>query len=1063
MKRTTHKNLLSRVIILCLLLYFPSKQVKSQGPITPTGLIGQKEMIMIWDEGDNASSRTINHQIVKLITGYEGEADVSKRFEFEDKKQEPDGSYGNRQLDVASGDFNGDGKSEYVVASRAADSKIKLRIPEISPSALTYTKSDTLMVDANVNDASDVHVLSGNFDNDEQDEFILAYKDMNQKLHIELYDTQDGLTPTLIAQTDDETLTSGSANDWGIDVYDLDGDQKDEVIIGFRPDSPGQGVFVKVYKLSGSSFLAKARKLIDNSNLSNNSYMATVAVTAGDFDTDRMPEIALAWGRMDSCGGIGCDDTFIYPLEIGDDNSTSNVDSLEQITFKSSNRYATNLSANDLSALNLKSGDLNGDGTDEIVLGGSFGADVIVADSTLKLTHKNSVGNYYDYIGYAVDFLRVADIDGKPGDEIVILDHYFSFEPDGSQYFTLSVYGFEDDLIHDYKIASKTNIESISNGSGSADRRHYAIATGDFNDDNFRIGEGEKYIKTNIVQPLVILNAPPTHFDVLDDNVYDINSCYNENLADCSQKATYYKSTSETKMVNTEIYSNWGVSAELSAGGSFLGIGAEAYMKTNYGEKFSKTSNNSSTVNISTEISASGDDLIYATVCDYEVWEYPVIAEDNTPKGYIVALVPKLTENRWFPSKERSADRYVPKHEVGNILSYTPYTDLNNPDEAQILRGSYLNGSTDLNESTDATFEVNLNNTFSDETTREHDISLEVGGKVSGWGIELGGSANFETGAISTHTTTVSDDLDIKVHLGPIDRSLGETNFNVTPYVYWANNGALVVDYAARAILPSQGGTATWWSDNYGKLQDPAFILPWRLDPEKGLALQDEERRRQTKSISFSPEEPVADDTLTITALINNFSLKETEDSVAVSFYLDNPDDGGTLLTGINGETVVKTPGIIPAQESAEVGLHWKVPAGLPAFPRIYAVIDPDNTMTEIHEDNNVGWKTIGRSTFTSGVKEENAESLTFSNYHTKCYPNPFNESVSIDYECAVPGSVTFNIYDSKGSLIKTVNGGFQSKGIHTITISTGDLAPGLYYYSFMNRSVYETRKMIKL
>lgn len=1038
--------------------------MSAQGPIAPTGLIGQKELILIWDEGNEPATTSINHQVAKLITGYQGQPDLNQRFEFGEKVVENDGSYGNRQLDVTGGDFNGDGLSEYVAASRAEDNKIRLRIPELSASTLSYTNSETLEVASNVNDASDIHVLAGNFDNDEADEFVLAYRDLDNKLHIELYDTKEGLLPIFETQIADETLADKNAvNDWGIFVHDLNNDRIDEVIIGFRPASPGQGVFAKVYELKGNSFNPKARKLIDNNELTNNSLTATLAVTAGDFDNSGNNDIALAWGRIDSCDGIGCDDTFIYPLRIGDDEATTEVDGLEIITFNSDNHVRTNLSANSVSPLNLKSGDLNSDGKDEIVLGGSFGAEVFVADSTFTLYSKNRTGNYSDDLGYAVDFLRIANIDGMAGDEVIIVDHFFSNEPNGEQKFTLTAYGFSDELNRDSVIARKTNFESISTGSGSKYRRHYGLAIGDFDGDNFRIGAGKKYIKTDVIQPLVILNAPPTHFDMLDDVVYDINSCYNTNLANCFHKATYFKSTSETKMVNTQVYSNWGLSASLKLGISAYGVGATAHMKGTYGEKFSKTQNNDTTVQISSQISASGDDLIYATVCDYEVWEYPVIAENNRIKGYIIALLPTLSENRWFPSKERSASGYVPKHEVGNILSYTPYDNLNNPDQDENLRGSYLSGSTDLNESTDITFEVNFANTFTEETTRSSEIGLEVGASIGGYGIEIAGTANYEQGAVSTHSTTVSNEIDIKVHLGPIDRSLGETNFNVTPYVYWAKNGALVVDYAARAILPSGGSTATWWSDTYGNEQDPAFILPWRLDPEKGLALQDEERRRQTKSISLSPAEPEAGDTATLTALVNNFSLKETEDAVPVSFYLGDPGNGGTIITGLNGKSIVETPGKIPAQGALKAGLQWKVPSDLPAFPRIYAVIDPGNSMTEIHESNNIGWWVIGRSSFVSGVEENQLNNQSESHpYYTKSYPNPFNESFTIEYQCTVPGSVSLRVYDSRGGLVYVHDKEYISEGLHSVVVQDQSLAPGLYYYSFTNGTIIETRKIVK-
>ncbi|MEN8201997.1 MAG: T9SS type A sorting domain-containing protein [Bacteroidota bacterium] len=1052
------------IMVAGTIIFINAVPINAQGPISPTGLIGQKEVILIWDEGNNSETNIINHQLARLITGHEGQPDLEQRLEFGDKNTEGDGSYGNRQLDVATGDFNGDGLSDYVVASMAGNKQVRLRIPELQDSTLSYTSSQTVLVGSNVDNGGDIHVITGNFDSDDPDEFVLAYKDMNHTLHIELYDTDGGLVPVLKAQVADEVLAgTHSPNGWGIDVNDLNNDLESEVIIGFRPEDPAQGVFVKVYALNGETFNPKTRKLIDNNILTDNSQTVTIAVTAGNFDRKGNNDIALAWGRIDSCDGTGCDDTFIYPLHIGDDEKTSEGDDLESITFSHSHRAQTSLSPNAVSPLNLKSGDLNGDGQDEIVLGGSKGAEVFVADTTFALISKNRAGNYSDDAGYAVDFLRVADIDGQAGDDVILLDHFFSNEPGGEQRFTLTVYGFSSRLNRDSVIARKSYFESISVGSGSNYRRHYSLAAGDFDGDNFRIGEGKRYVKTDVIQPLVILNAPPTHFDIVNGKVYDVNSCYNTNLSNCFHTATYYKSASESRMVNTQVYSNWGISAGLKLGASAYGIGATAHMKATYGEKFSRTRNNSTTVQISSQIAASGDDLIYATICDYEVWEYPVIAESNAIKGYIIALLPTITENRWFPSKERSAAGYIPKHEVGNILSYTPYNDLENPDLTESLRGSYLNGSTDLNESTDATFEVNINNTFSDESTRSSEIGLEVGASVGGYGIEVEGTANYEQGAISTHSTTVNDEIDIKVHFGSIDRSLGETNFNVTPYVYWASNGALVVDYAARAILPSQGGTATWWSSTYGTEQDPAFILPWRLDPEKGLALQDQERRRQTKSIELTPAEPSAGDTVTITALVSNFSLIETEDSVALSFYLGDPGKGGTIITGMNGESTVKTPGIIPAQEARWAKLEWKVPSGLPAFPRIYAVIDPENTMTEIHESNNVGWMVIGRSDFTSGVRENPLSDPRGSHsYYTKSYPNPFHGSFTIEYESSTASNVSLQVFDTRGSLVYDRGEEYQPAGTHSLEIPSGSFTPGLYYYRFSNGKISEMRKIVK-
>lgn len=91
--------------------------------------------------------------------------------------------------------------------------------------------------------------------------------------------------------------------------------------------------------------------------------------------------------------------------------------------------------------------------------------------------------------------------------------------------------------------------------------------------------------------------------------------------------------------------------------------------------------------------------------------------------------------------------------------------------------------------------------------------------------------------------------------------SIGEVRYTLTPYTYWTQNGTLVLDYAVQPELQTGGGTQTWWYDNYNS-QDPAFILPWRYDPEKGENLQDQRKRRQTKSIMVYPQEAETGDTL---------------------------------------------------------------------------------------------------------------------------------------------------------------------------------------------------------
>ena len=96
-----------------------------------------------------------------------------------------------------------------------------------------------------------------------------------------------------------------------------------------------------------------------------------------------------------------------------------------------------------------------------------------------------------------------------------------------------------------------------------------------------------------------------------------------------------------------------------------------------------------------------------------------------------------------------------------------------------------------------------------------------------------------------------------------------------------------------------------------------------------------------------------------------------TSSPVAVKFYLEDPDSGGTPIIGVNGTNTVTTNGVINVQGRSDVEFKWVLPSGLPSHSKIYAVLDKDNTITEIHEDNNKGYNILGSSS-VSGVEDEN-------------------------------------------------------------------------------------------
>ncbi|MGH7602004.1 MAG: T9SS type A sorting domain-containing protein, partial [bacterium] len=318
----------------------------------------------------------------------------------------------------------------------------------------------------------------------------------------------------------------------------------------------------------------------------------------------------------------------------------------------------------------------------------------------------------------------------------------------------------------------------------------------------------------------------------------------------------------------------------------------------------------------------------------------------------------------------------------------------------------------------------------------------------------------------------VRDQKGLEVHLDAIDLSFGNARYAVTPYVYWAKNSALVLDYAVKPELPNNPLESTWWSQRYGEKPDPAFILPWRYDPEKGLGLGEEAQRQRTKDIIFDPADPKVGDTITIKARIQNYSLLPTIGAVKVRFYVGDPNAGGTLILSTTGAPEVFTDTAIPARGSSVVSMQWQLPNNISQFSRIYAVLDPDGNMSEIHESNNKGWSVLkvegGLPTdveVTDEMNIPNAFSLSQN------YPNPFwsgatsrfagNPETQIAYALPKPAHVRLAIYNVLGQEVVRLVDKLQSVGRYHVHVDGHNLASGLYFYRLEAGEFAQTRRML--
>jgi hypothetical protein len=214
------------------------------------------------------------------------------------------------------------------------------------------------------------------------------------------------------------------------------------------------------------------------------------------------------------------------------------------------------------------------------------------------------------------------------------------------------------------------------------------------------------------------------------------------------------------------------------------------------------------------------------------------------------------------------------------------------------------------------------------------------------------------------------------------------------------------------------------------------------------------------KSLHVSPLNPAPGDRARITARIHNFSLMNTAGPVKVRFYLGNPASGGIPIVGVGGVTDLSSVGSILARDRTTVGMDWIVPSGLDQTARLYAVIDPDGEITEIHEENNVGFIAL-RPAGATGVEEEPLEPLPGEVVLDQNYPNPFNPATVIVYSVPARSHVTLTVYDLLGRTVATLVNETRDAGRHHVVFDAAGLSTGVYFYRLQAGEVSFTKKMI--
>lgn len=986
---------------------------------------------------------------------------------------------GSRHLSAATGDFNNDSRHE-VIAAWQTGQDIFLSLPSIDPNNFnmgstvsTFIHTAQLAAGTNGGNAGRMIIKSGDFDDDGQSEAVIAYRNsIDGLLHIQLFDI-DSATFAIQSSGNisDEVLSVLNAQAYepfDMITKDIDYDGRDEIIVtGIHTPASNHHIYVKIYKVSGSgsnlTLIPKARMVISDFIASNKEVFVKIA--CGDFNGDLLQEIAIAYNYQLDSYPSSDPDTYIKVIRVADSTATSpsTPDYLESI-IDSGYIYGVNQNENDIYNFCMVSADCNRDGHDEIITSYDGAACRIfkVDDyynislvSTLGQSAVNASLPLYD------NFLAVGDMDRDGyGDIINVRNSINENSIPFQQELNIHVIRW-DPLISNFAFHVSLDAIDPVDETNSGGERQFTIAMGDFDNDRIRFGNPKKFVYSKMTHPLVVLNSPPVHFDTLPGGIVtDVAGVYPSPPVNPDFSAAYTTLSSQALTMQTKENSDWNVSLEIKYQDSLGGTDStnktfevEAYIKGTYGEKFSETQSKVSSVTQSTLNTAYTDDLIYGWITDYLVHEYPVLIHD-TLVGYITSLVPFNGQKTWFGGNDPLGYEVNLNHEPGNILSYPQYlTPFDDPDLKQVLKGDFPNIS--LGPSSSFQWEMTFSeiNTTITDTVVHGSISAGLGGGAGGFSVKLEGSYNFEN--TSTLTNTIQSDIKFEINMGPLSGGIADPNYKVSPYLMWAKNGSAVLNYSVVPEIPSTGFPSSWWWQNY-QVQDPALILPWRLYPEKGFPLVDQSKRTLSKSIWFDKTNPAPGDTVVINVRVHNFSVSPTNTPVVVSFYLGDPDNGGIPITDTSGLYTVSTLGILQNQGREIVQFVWVAPPNLLSDPRLFAWLDESNTMTEVHEGNNLGWIPLGINYPLTGI--EGVENIILTGTF---YPNPASEFTYLPVSLLHTSTLAFEFYTVQGVKVFEKSPRLYSPGEHIIEFGINELSSGIYICKMISGDKTTSTKLV--
>jgi NHL repeat len=918
---------------------------------------------------------------------------------------------------ITSADFLGDGRQETVSAERCNGPDICLMLRRADGSYSSWWDSGLLLdtVDGNATDR--IVVSSADFTGGGHPQLAMAYETDGYYVSLATFkvDASAGQAQpftqtavTSVGQLLVSTETGNVRQSFGITRGDFAGDGLQEVAVAYDapyPNYPSNSqAQVSIYGLQTNQLTAEG-----GFALPTDPYYLSVAaghVLRGPA-SGRADDVVLATGYPAS--------QVVNVVSFTDSGGSFSVNQFFDYTTNSTGQYKYNLAdAN----IQVATGDLQGNGSDDVVVAQTGdenqGTNEDYApiemmtltsspvDSRLSVVHSTAFccttgPSFSGQFSVAVSHIQPIDPNAqfssiKP--QIVVAADVTNTTFSSCPYLDcLEVMTYPADFQGPGLPWGQLNLQffPLANQDQSTylpqndEASRTAFALTDPTGASLTLGPPTQQIVNGVQTPMVILRAPPIHFDQFGSTPYDVNSCFNLSpFLSCGFGSSFSDSQQSTFTTDVTQTDSWAASATVSGGVSYAGFDVEASLSGRYGKNFSQENNSTVNTQVTVQVNANINDYVFYRRTDYAVLEYPIYGVGNTTPGHPNAYIAVITgvDTSYAFENTSPGSTVAPLldnvHQQGNLLSYPYYFPSgsaepsnsidDNPEVTTAPTGGAATSTPFPSISIGPTGSASGQDVFANQTgqtisntqTEGYTVTASVGYEQEGVPIKakVEGSYAYDASNFQSQTSSFGTTMQLNWNTGSLNKTIVGTNYSMRPFLYWNRLGALVLDWEVQ-LPTSNNGVDTFWQQMYGHRPDPALDLPDLLDPQKGYGIPPGGLQYLDPEMTFTPAAPTPSTTLGVITPIHNYSLMNEAPWPGVRFFLGDPAAGGIYIgTGTSGCFALGD--CLPSQYTALTRTSWTLPSGLGGRDiRIYASVDSSNAYSEVHYTNNTGWGNV--------------------------------------------------------------------------------------------------------